>query len=306
MSQKIVFMGTPEFAVPTLEQLLKSNHKILTVYSQPPSKANRGQKIKPSDVESFSKKNALNVRTPLKLDTDEEYNFIKNLNPDIVVVIAYGKIIPKKFLNLAKQGFINVHASLLPKWRGAAPIQRSIMNLDNETGVSIMKITENLDTGPVINQAKIPINENTDAKILTKVLSQLGAKTLLDSINKIVDGTAKFEEQDHSLATYAKKISKAEGKIEWNVSAKKILAKINGLNPNPGAWFEYKKERFKIWKAETANGNGEPGKTLNDKLIIACKEGSIKILEIQKEGKGRQEIDQFLLGNKIKQGENIV
>ena len=306
MSQKIVFMGTPEFAVPTLELLLKSNHKILTVYSQPPSKANRGQKIKPSDVESFSKKNALNVRTPLKLDTDEEYNFIKNLNPDIVVVIAYGKIIPKKFLNLAKQGFINVHASLLPKWRGAAPIQRSIMNLDNETGVSIMKITENLDTGPVINQAKIPINENTDAKILTKVLSQLGAKTLLDSINKIVDGTAKFEEQDHSLATYAKKISKAEGKIEWNVSAKKILAKINGLNPNPGAWFEYKKERFKIWKAEIANGNGEPGKTLNDKLIIACKEGSIKILEIQKEGKGRQEIDQFLLGNKIKQGENIV
>ena len=306
MSQKIVFMGTPEFAVPTLEKLLKSNHKILTVYSQPPSKANRGQKIKPSDVESFSKKNALNVRTPLKLDTDEEYNFIKNLKPDIVVVIAYGKIIPKKFLNLAKQGFINVHASLLPKWRGAAPIQRSIMNLDNETGVSIMKITENLDTGPVINQAKIPINENTDAKILTKVLSQLGAKTLLDSINKIVDGTAKFEEQDHSLATYAKKISKAEGKIEWNVSAKKILAKINGLNPNPGAWFEYKKERFKIWKAEIANGNGEPGKTLNDKLIIACKEGSIKILEIQKEGKGRQEIDQFLLGNKIKQGENIV
>ena len=306
MSQKIVFMGTPEFAVPTLEQLLKSNHKILTVYSQPPSKANRGQKIKPSDVESFSQKNSLNVRTPLKLDSDEEYNFIKNLNPDIVVVIAYGKIIPKRFLNLAKNGFINVHASLLPKWRGAAPIQRSIMNLDNETGVSIMKITEDLDTGPVMNQAKIPINQNTDAKILTKVLSQLGAKTLLDSINKIVDGTAKFEEQDHSLATYAKKISKAEGKIEWNVSAKKILAKINGLNPNPGAWFEYKKERFKIWKAEIANGNGEPGKTLNDKLIIACKEGSIKILEIQKEGKGRQEIDQFLLGNKIKQGENIV
>ena len=306
MSQKIVFMGTPEFSVPTLESLINSNHKILTVYSQPASKANRGQKVIPSSVEVFAKEKSLSVRTPLNLDTDEEYNFFKKLKPDIVIVIAYGKIIPKRFLNLSKHGFINVHASLLPKWRGAAPIQRSIMNLDNETGVSIMKITENLDTGPVINQAKIPINENTDAKILTKVLSQLGAKTLLDSINKIVDGTAKFEEQDHSLATYAKKISKAEGKIEWNVSAKKILAKINGLNPNPGAWFEYKKERFKIWKAEIANGNGEPGKTLNDKLIIACKEGSIKILEIQKEGKGRQEIDQFLLGNKIKQGENIV
>ena len=223
-----------------------------------------------------------------------------------MVVVAYGKIIPKRFLDLAKHGFINVHASLLPKWRGAAPIQRSIMNLDNETGVSIMKITEDLDTGPVMNQAKISINRTTDAETLSKVLSQLGAKALLDSINKIADGTAKFEEQDHSVATYAKKINKAEGKIQWNVDAKKILAKINGLNPNPGAWFEYKKERFKVWKAEIANGKGKLGKTLDDKLTIACNEGSIKILEIQKEGKNRQVIDQFLLGNKIKQGENIV
>jgi len=306
MSQKIVFMGTPEFAVPTLDLLLKSNHKILAVYSQPPSKANRGQKIKPSDVESFSQKNSLNVRTPLKLDSDEEYNFIKNLNPDIVVVIAYGKIIPKRFLNLAKQGFINVHASLLPKWRGAAPIQRSIMNLDNETGVSIMKITEDLDTGPVMYRAKISINQNTDAKILAKVLSQLGGKALLDSINKMADGTAKFEEQDHSMATYAKKISKAEGKIQWDINAKQILAKINALNPNPGAWFEYKKERFKVWKAEVVNKDGEVGRTIDNKLTIACKEQSIKILEIQKEGKNRQVIDQFLLGNKIKQGESIV
>ena len=306
MSQKIVFMGTPEFAVPTLDLLLKSNHKILAVYSQPPSKANRGQKIKPSDVESFSQKNSLNVRTPLKLDSDEEYNFIKNLNPDIVVVIAYGKIIPKRFLNLAKQGFINVHASLLPKWRGAAPIQRSIMNLDNETGVSIMKITEDLDTGPVMYRAKISINQNTDAKILAKVLSQLRGKALLDSINKMADGTAKFEEQDHSMATYAKKISKAEGKIQWDINAKQILAKINALNPNPGAWFEYKKERFKVWKAEVVNKDGEVGRTIDNKLTIACKEQSIKILEIQKEGKNRQVIDQFLLGNKIKQGESIV
>jgi len=306
MSQKIVFMGTPEFAVPTLELLLKSNHKILAVYSQPPSKANRGQKIKPSDVESFSKKNSLNIRTPLKLDSNEEYNFIKNLNPDVVVVIAYGKVIPKRFLNLAKHGFINVHASLLPKWRGAAPIQRSIMNLDNETGVSIMKITEDLDTGPVMYQAKISINQSTDAETLSKVLSQLGAKALLDSINKIADGTAKFEEQDHSTATYAKKINKAEGKIQWNVSAKQVLAKINSLNPNPGVWFEYKKERFKVWKCEVVNKDGEPGKTIDNKLTIACKEQSIKILEIQKEGKNRQVIDQFLLGNKIKQGENIV
>jgi methionyl-tRNA formyltransferase len=305
MSQKIVFMGTPEFSVPTLKLLLKSEHRILAVYSQPPTKAHRGQKISSSSVENFAKKKALNVRTPLTLDSDEEYDFMKNLKPDIVVVIAYGKIIPKRFLNLAKYGFINVHASLLPKWRGAAPIQRSIMSLDNETGISIMKVVEELDAGPVMHQAKIAINENTDTQTLTQVLSQLGAKAILDSINKIENGKAKFKEQNHNQATYAKKISKAEGKIEWNKSAKKVLAKINGLNPNPGAWFEYKNERYKVWKAEIVNKNGKIGTILNDQLIVSCKDQAVQILEIQKEGKSRQTTEQFLLGNKINQGENI-
>ncbi len=305
MSQKIVFMGTPEFSVPTLKLLLKSEHRILAVYSQPPTKAHRGQKISSSSVENFAKKKALNVRTPLTLDSDEEYDFMKNLKPDIVVVIAYGKIIPKRFLNLAKYGFINVHASLLPKWRGAAPIQRSIMNLDRETGISIMKVVEELDAGPVMHQAKIVINENTDTQTLTQVLSQLGAKALLDSISKIENGKAKFKEQNHNQATYAKKISKAEGKIEWNESAKKVLAKINGLNPNPGAWFEYKNERYKVWKAEIVNKSGKIGTILNDQLIVSCKDQAVQILEIQKEGKSRQTTKQFLLGNKINQGENI-
>jgi len=305
MSQKIVFMGTPEFSVPTLKLLLKSEHKILVVYSQPPTKAHRGQKISSSSVENFAKKKALNVRTPLTLDSDEEYDFMKNLKPDIVVVIAYGKIIPKRFLNLAKYGFINVHASLLPKWRGAAPIQRSIMSLDSETGISVMKVVEELDAGPVMYQAKIVINENTDTQTLTQVLSQLGAKALLDSISKIENGKAKFKEQNHNQATYAKKISKAEGKIEWNESAKKVLAKINGLNPNPGAWFEYKNERYKVWKAEIVNKSGKIGTILNDQLIVSCKDQAVQILEIQKEGKSRQTTEQFLLGNKINQGENI-
>ena len=305
MSQKIVFMGTPEFSVPTLKLLLKSEHRILAVYSQPPTKAHRGQKISSSSVENFAKKKALNVRTPLTLDSDEEYDFMKNLKPDIVVVIAYGKIIPKRFLNLAKYGFINVHASLLPKWRGAAPIQRSIMNLDSETGISVMKVVEELDAGPVMYQAKIVINENTDTQTLTQVLSQLGAKALLDSISKIENGKAKFKEQNHNQATYAKKISKAEGKIEWNESAKKVLAKINGLNPNPGAWFEYKNERYKVWKAEIVNKSGKIGTILNDQLIVSCKDQAVQILEIQKEGKSRQTTEQFLLGNKINQGENI-
>jgi len=305
MSQKIVFMGTPEFSVPTLESLVNSNHKVVAVYSQPASKANRGQKIIPSNVEIFAKEHSLNLRTPASLEHDVEYNFFKKLEPDIVVVIAYGKIIPKKFLNLSKHGFINVHASLLPKWRGAAPIQRSIMNLDNETGISIMKIVEELDSGPVMYQDKIEINENINALTLSKILSKLGAESIINAINKIEKGQARFQEQDHSQATYAKKISKMEGQINWNQSAKKVLAKINGLNPNPGAWFQYNKERYKVWKAKIVNENSDTGKTIDDKLTIACNEQSIKILEIQKEGKSRQLTDQFLLGNKIKQGENI-
>jgi len=277
----------------------------LTVYSQPASKANRGQKIIPSSVEIFAKENSLSMRTPKKLDTDEEYNFFKKLKPDIVIVIAYGRIIPKRFLDLAKHGFINVHASLLPKWRGAAPIQRSIMNLDNETGISIMKIVGELDAGPIMHQDKIKINENIDTLTLSKVLSKLGSRSIIDAINTIEKGQARFQEQNHSQATYAKKISKMEGQINWNESAKKVLAKINGLNPNPGAWFQYNKERYKVWKAKIVNENSDAGKTIDDKLTIACNEQSIKILEIQKEGKSRQLTDQFLLGNKIKQGEHI-
>ena len=305
MSQKIVFMGTPEFSVPTLKSLINSNHKVLAVYSQPATKANRGQKIISSSIEIFAKKNSLNLRTPKVLDSDEEYNFLKKLQPDIVIVIAYGKIIPKRFLNLAKHGFLNVHACLLPKWRGAAPIQRSIMNLDNVTGISIMRIVKELDDGPVMHQDKIQINEKIDNLTLSKVLSKLGANSILNAINKIEKGEARFQEQNHSAATYAKKILKTEGKIDWSQSAKKVLAKINGLNPNPGAWFEYKSERFKVWKAEIVNQNSNAGKIIDDRLTIACKEQSIKILEIQKEGKNRQLIDHFLLGNKIKTGEIV-
>ncbi len=305
MALKLIFMGTPEFSLPTLESLVNSEHKILTTYSQPASKANRGQKIIPSSVEAFSKRKSLNIRTPANLDNDEEYNFFKKLKPDIVIVIAYGKIIPKRFLNLSKYGFINVHASLLPRWRGAAPIQRSIMNLDNETGISIMKIVEDLDAGPVMQQNKIKINENIDSLTLSKVLSQLGAKSIINAISKIEKGEAKFQEQDHSQTTYAKKISKIEGQIRWNENARKVLAKINGLNPNPGAWFEYKNQRYKVWKAKIVNQKGDVGKILDDKLTIACKDQAIKVLEIQKEGKSKQRTEQFLLGNNIRQGESI-
>ena len=176
------------------------------------------------------------------------------------------------------------------------------MNLDSETGISIMKISEHLDSGPILSQDKIKINQNIDSLILSKLLSQLGAKSLISALEKIEKGEANFKPQDHEMATYAKKISKSEAKINWNESARKVLAKVNGLNPNPGAWFEINKERYKVWKAKISSLNGQAGKIVDEKLIIACKEKSIEIIEIQKEGKNRQQIDKFLLGNKIKKG----
>ena len=305
MSQKIVFMGTPEFSIPTLELLISSKFDITAVYTQPPSKANRGQKTLPSSIEIFSKKKLLNVKTPKNLNNEEEFEYFKNLKPDLAVVVAYGKIIPKKFLDLPKFGFINLHASLLPKWRGAAPIQRSIMNLDTQTGVSIMKIVEKLDAGPVMHQEIIKINENIDTYTLSKVLSKLGAKSIINALQIIFKGQAVFIEQDHNKATYAKKITKQEGQINWNENANKIVAKINGLNPSPGAWFEFKGERIKIWKGIVTNKEGKPGEIIDSNLTIACSEKSIKIIEIQKEGKTRQTAEKFLLGSKLKQGEII-
>ena len=304
MSQKIVFMGTPEFSVPTLKSLVNSDHKILAVFSQPASKANRGQKIIPSSIETFAKENSLNLRTPNKLN-DVEFDFLRKLNPDLVIVVAYGKIIPKKFLDLPKNGFINIHASLLPKWRGAAPIQRSIMNMENETGISIMKIVEELDAGPIMQQEKIKIDMNVNTLSLSKTLSKLASKSIVNVINKIENGEAKFKDQKHDQATYAKKISKLEGKINWKENAEKVIAKINGLNPDPGAWFIFNKERYKVWQAHEVNINSEPGKIIDNDLTIACNLKSIKILEIQKEGKNKQLVKDFLLGNKMKQGEFV-
>ena len=306
MSQNIIFMGTPEFSIPTLKTLIRSEHKIISVYSQPAKKSNRGMKINSSSVEIFAKDNSLNLRCPISLNNEEEYNFFKKLNPDLVIVVAYGKIIPEKYLKIPKNGFINLHASLLPKWRGAAPIQRSIMNQDDQTGISIMKIVEKLDSGPVMHQDKININEGVDTLTLSKILSEIGAKSILTSIDSIEKRKAIFIEQDHSQATYAKKISKAESQINWKDNAKTILAKINGLNPNPGAWFKYKNERYKIWKAEIKKKKDQVGLVVDNNLTISCNDHSIRILEIQKEGKSRQSSNKFLLGNKIKQGEKFI
>jgi len=306
MPLKIVFMGTPEFSVPTLSTLIKKKFNVICVYTQPPKKSKRGHKINISPIEEFCKKNKLNCRNPENLNSEEELKLFKELAPDLVVVVAYGQIISKNFLDLVKFGFINIHASLLPKWRGAAPIQRAIMNGDKKSGISIMKIQEKLDSGPVLALKEIGIDENKTFGEIEKKLSIIGAELLIDNLKIIKDGNAKFVNQVHTEATYAKKIDKKETKINWSTDAYKVLYHIHGLSPNPGAWFEYKKERFKILKAKISMSKSIPGTVLDDKLTIGCKSHSIQVLELQRQGKNRQTVKEFLLGNKIPKGSILI
>ncbi len=304
MSKKIIFMGTSLFAVPILKSLHQNDYSIDAIYTQPPSKAQRGQKIKKSPIQNIAEVLKINCRTPQNLkDNDQEYNFIKNMNADLAIVVAYGKIIPKKFLDLTKKGFINIHGSILPKWRGAAPIQRSIMNLDDQIGISIMKINEKLDSGPVSNIYKINLDQKKNAQEISEKLSLLAAEKISGNVNKILEDKVNFVDQDHSKATYAEKIDKIEGKINWNENALNILGKINGLFPIPGAFFNFKGERYKILKAQIGGGAGKAGEVLSNQLEIACgNKQSIKILEIQRQGKKPQKINDFMLGTSIKKG----
>ena len=308
MANKIIFMGTPLFCVPILKSLYQNDHNIAVVYTQPPRKSHRGQKINKSPIQSISETLNIEYRTPKTLkDNNEEYKFLKDLNADLAIVCAYGQIIPKNFLNLTRKGFVNIHASILPSWRGAAPIQRSIMNLDSETGISIMKINEELDSGPVSNIYKIKIDQNQNAQEISEKLSTLAAEKILKNVDDILENKAKFIDQDHSKATYAKKILKEESQIDWDEDAPKIIGKINGLFPSPGASFSFNGERYKILKAEIGNGVGQVGKIISNQLEVACNNNqSIKILEIQRQGKRPQKISEFVSGTQIKKGSNLL
>ena len=296
-------MGTPMFAVPILKSLYQNGYPVTCVYTQPPQRSKRGQKVNKSPVQGIAETLNIEYRAPETLkDNDEEFEYIKNLQADLAVVVAYGQIIPKRILNLTKKGFINIHASLLPKWRGAAPIQRSIMNLEKETGISMMKISEELDAGAVSNQYKIELNgENTEE--VSEKLSLLAAEKILDEIDDVLDDKANFIEQNHNDATYAPKIEKSEGRINWNDSSDQIIGKVNGLYPVPGAWFNYAGERYKILKAKIGSAVGKVGEVTSDELEVICGDNkSLKILEIQRQGKRVQSINEFMLGSRIKKG----
>ena len=297
-------MGTPEFSIPSLKLLKESNHEVICVYTQSPKKKSRGQKILKTPIHTFSEENNIKVRTN-NLNEKNEFLQFKKFNPDLVIVVAYGQMIPDQYLKIPNLLFLNVHASLLPKWRGAAPIERAIINMDKETGVSIMKIEKKLDAGPYISQAKVKINEETTSGSLREELSKIGAKTLLEVIELIMSGKDKYTKQDDSKATHAKKIDKSETKINWNENAKDIVAKINAFSPNPGAWFKMNNQRIKVIKAIEVSLSGKAGTILNKSLVIAAKKNSVKILKLQKEGKKIMNLNDFIVGNSVKIGTEL-
>ena len=301
MGLKLIFMGTPEFAVPILKSIHESEHEILCVYTQPPTKKNRGQKIFSSPIQQYAESSNLKLRSPKEFN-DEECQFIKSLSPDVVIVVAYGKILPKQILDIKDLEFLNVHASLLPKWRGAAPIQRAIMNLDKVSGISIMKIIPKLDAGPTLIKSKIPITKDTNFESLSDQMSKLGSIKILEAINLIKNKKANFIDQNETEATFAKKIDKTEAKLSWKENANKVIAKINALNPNPGTWFYLKGSRIKVIKAIEVTQQGKPGEILSDNLIIGCQKNAIQILELKKEGKNKMTAKEYIKGNKLKIG----
>ena len=299
-------MGTPSFSVPILKAINNSNHKIVEVYSQPPNKKNRGLKVQNSAVHNYADKLNIPVRCPVTLGEETEINHLKKLKPDLVVVVAYGKILPEKLLNIENLIFLNVHASLLPRWRGAAPIQRAIMKGDKETGISIMKIIPKLDAGPVLIQSKLLISDEINYEQMSKKMSDLGAKLIIDALELIKNNKANFIPQDETKVIYAKKIEKIESKINWNERAEEIIAKIRAFYPSPGTWFELNGTRIKVTKAIEVEKTDKAGTIIDtDKMIIACKKNAVQILELKKEGKKLMQVNEFLKGNKIKIGQNL-
>ena len=274
---KLIFFGTSDFAIPILDKLLSSNNKVVCVWTQPPSKSKRGKKFLKSPIQIFAEKKNLNIRTPLNLDDD--FEFISNLDFDIAIVVAYGQILSEKLLDLEPNKFINIHASLLPKYRGAAPIQRSLINLDKYTGISFMKISKDLDSGDVCNQYQIKIDDLDNYNTLSDKLSMLASNKIMENLNLLLCNKAIFKKQNHALATYANKIDKSEGKVNWKDDAKKISGKVKGLFPYPGAWFTFNDVRYKILVSEVSFFKGKVGYVLDDQLTVGCGNNSLKIIK---------------------------
>ena len=291
---RIVFMGTPDFSVPILDRLVNDGHDIAAVYCQPPRPAGRGKKDRPSPVQARASELDLMVRHPVSLRSDEEQAAFADLGADIAVVVAYGLILPQVILDAPVHGCLNIHASLLPRWRGAAPIHRAIMAGDTETGVCIMQMEAGLDTGPVLLRRATPIFSDDTTAILHDRLAELGAEaisTALAQLDALVP-----EPQPAEGVTYAAKIDKAEARIDWTQPARIVDQRIRGLSPFPGAWTEIDGHRIKVLMSRIAKGDGAAGTVLDDKPTIACGKGAVELLRLQRGGKGAQDAETFLRG----------
>jgi methionyl-tRNA formyltransferase len=301
MSLRLAFMGTPVFAVPTLAELVGAGHTIACVYSQPPRPKGRGLAEVKSPVHSFAESAGLPVRTPVSLRDESAQAEFAALELDAAVVVAYGLLLPRAILDATQLGCFNLHASLLPRWRGAAPIQRAILAGDSETGIMVMRMEEGLDTGPVLMAERVGIGRKTYGELHDE-LARLGADLMVRALAAIERGSIEAEAQGADGVTYAKKIGKSETRIDWKKSAVQLDAMIRGLSPAPGAWFEAKGERIKVLVANPAPGKGEPGEVLFD-FAIACGEGALKPLLVQRAGRAPADWLGFLRGFALKPGE---
>jgi methionyl-tRNA formyltransferase len=301
MPLRLIFMGTPDFSVPTLLELVAHGHEIVAVYTRAPKPGGRrGLQLQPTPVEEAARKLGVPVLTPKTLKTAEALEEFRAFDADAAVVVAYGMILPQAILDAPKLGCYNLHASLLPRWRGAAPINRAIMAGDAESGVMVMKMDVGLDTGDVAMAERLAITDNMTAVDLHDRLSRLGADLMVRAMAALARGGLQLKKQPEDGVTYAAKIDKAEARIDWSRPARAVLRHIHGLSPFPGAWAELESARVKILRCELAKGSGAPGEVLDDQLTIACGEGAIRIIELQREGKGRMQAADFLRGVPLK------
>jgi methionyl-tRNA formyltransferase len=299
---RLAFMGTPEFAVPALRALHAAGHDIVAVYSQPPRRAGRGKKLTPSPVQQVAEELGLEVRVPVSLKNEEAQAEFAALDLDAAVVAAYGLILPQAILDAPKMGCLNIHGSLLPRWRGAAPVQRAILAGDEKTGITIMQMEAGLDTGPMLLKSGTPIAEKTAGE-LTEELARTGADLMVQYLAAPEDYPP--ENQDDALATYAKKITKEEARVNFEQSATAVLHQIRAFNPVPGAFFEYAGDRYRIHSAEIVDGSGKAGTLLDDRMTIACVGQAIRPTLIQKAGKPSMDLPSFLNGSKIPAGTSL-
>jgi methionyl-tRNA formyltransferase len=309
MSLTVVFMGTPDFSVPVLEALVGAGHGIVAAYSQPPKPAGRGLELTRSPVHARADALGIPVRTPVSLRDPEAQAEFAALGADVAVVVAYGLILPRAVLDAPRLGCLNLHASLLPRWRGAAPIQRAIMAGDAETGVEVMRMEAGLDTGPVALTARLAIGPDETTAELHDRLSAAGAGLIVEALARLEAGTLAFTPQAADGVTYAAKIDKAEARIDWSLPAQVVHDRIRGLSPFPGAWCELvtglKRERVKILRSELGEGEGIPGTVIDDRLTVACGSGAIRLAEVQKAGGKPMDAATFRRGNAVTAGTKL-